>query len=120
MRGENPETQIDEAWTELQNLLEQERVRVQEEIASYPPPITACDAQFNHLLEQRTRISRALTRMADLAQIPGSEAERRDFLEKGLADLDGLPEEAATRFRFFLEGGRPQQLTESRETGTLF
>ena len=79
MREEHPETQIDAAWAELRNLLEQERVRVQEEIASYPPPITACDAQFNHLLEQRTRVARELTRMANLAQTPSSEAERREL-----------------------------------------
>ena len=103
MREEHPETQIDAAWAELRNLLEQERVRVQEEIASYPPPITACDAQFNHLLEQRTRVARELTRMANLDQTPSPEAERREFLEKGLADPDGLPEEAVIALRELLQ-----------------
>ena len=51
------------AKSEIRNLLEQQRVRIQEEIANYPPPITACDAQFNHLLEQRSRIARELACM---------------------------------------------------------
>ena len=51
------------AWSEIRSLLEQQRFRIQEEIANYPPPITACDAQFNHLLEQRSRIARELVCM---------------------------------------------------------
>jgi hypothetical protein len=51
------------AESEIRNLLEQQRVRIQEEIANYPPPITACDAQFNHLLEQRSQIARELACM---------------------------------------------------------
>ena len=51
------------AESEIRNQLEQQRVRIQEEIANYPPPITACDAQFNHLLEQRSRIARELVCM---------------------------------------------------------
>jgi hypothetical protein len=51
------------AESEIRSLLEQQRVRIQEEIANYPPPITACDAQFNHLLEQRSRIARELACM---------------------------------------------------------
>ena len=43
--------------------LEVERNRVCAEIASYPPPIPACDEQFNHLLEERDRISRELSRL---------------------------------------------------------
>ena len=51
------------AESEIRSLLEQQRVRIQEEIANYPPPITAFDAQFNHLLEQRSRIARELACM---------------------------------------------------------
>jgi hypothetical protein len=36
--------------------LERERLRIQAEIVSYPMPIPACDAAFNHLLESRARI----------------------------------------------------------------
>lgn len=30
------------------------------EIRSYPAPIAGCDAQFNHLLEQRSKVTAAL------------------------------------------------------------
>ena len=43
--------------------LEQERLRIQAEISSYPMPIPACDACFNGLLEQRERICAELARV---------------------------------------------------------
>ena len=41
--------------------LERERLRIQMEINSYPAPIPGCDAYFNHLLEQRSRICEELS-----------------------------------------------------------
>lgn len=43
--------------------LVQRKDQVYEEITNYPVPIPACDQQYNHLLEQRTRIDRALTEL---------------------------------------------------------
>ena len=43
--------------------LEEERNRIREEIASYPPPIPACDEHYNHLLERRDQLSRELARL---------------------------------------------------------
>ena len=40
--------------------LENARLRIQDEIHNYPPPIPACDAYFNHLLEERARIGEEL------------------------------------------------------------
>jgi hypothetical protein len=40
--------------------LEQERLRIQTEINSYPAPIAGCDVYFNDLLERRSRISEEL------------------------------------------------------------
>ena len=48
--------------------LEAELDRVQAEIRKYPPPIPACDAYFNHLLEERGRISDELTRLNTTAR----------------------------------------------------
>lgn len=39
------------------------------EIGAYPAPITGCDAQFNHLLEERARLNAELTRF----EKPGGE-----------------------------------------------
>jgi hypothetical protein len=41
--------------------LQKEKALLDEEIRSYPRPIAGCDAQFNHLLERRNIINRALT-----------------------------------------------------------
>ena len=43
--------------------LEQERARINREIRDYPAPIPACDEQFNHLLEERTRVAVELGRL---------------------------------------------------------
>jgi len=43
--------------------LQAELDRVQAEIRKYPLPIPACDAYFNHLLEERGRLTDALVRL---------------------------------------------------------
>jgi len=37
--------------------LEAEKRRINDEINHYPPPIPACDAHFNYLLEQRAAVA---------------------------------------------------------------
>lgn len=58
-------------WVALRRRLEDESATVAAEIRSYPAPIPACDAQFNHLLEQRRALSRELARL-DAAHKEGS------------------------------------------------
>lgn len=48
-------------------LLREHRRRVVDQIGVYPAPITACDAQFNHLLEERRMIGREIRQLNDLA-----------------------------------------------------
>lgn len=48
------------SWTQIIASLEAQRLRIHAEITAYPMPIPACDAHFNHLLEQRARICEAL------------------------------------------------------------
>jgi hypothetical protein len=50
-------------WTELEDHLENARTSILAEIRNYPPPIAACDQQFNYLLEQRDRIVGALSQL---------------------------------------------------------
>ncbi len=52
------ESQTDPAATA--DALEAELQRIKAEIAEYPGPIAGCDAQFNHLLEERQRVLDAL------------------------------------------------------------
>ena len=48
--------------TEKRLALERERDQIFERIRSYPSPITACDEQFDYLLEERDRIVSELAR----------------------------------------------------------
>ena len=41
------------------------RSALREKIATYPTPIAGCDEQFNRLLGDRIRISRALAALSD-------------------------------------------------------
>jgi hypothetical protein len=48
---------------ELRDFLLEKKRAADEEIRAYPTPIPRCDAQFNHLYEQRSRLAEALSRM---------------------------------------------------------
>ena len=43
--------------------LEARRKQLDDEIRSYPTPIPRCDAQFNHLFEERARVMRELAEL---------------------------------------------------------
>ena len=45
---------------------------VRAEIGRYPGPISGCDAQFNHLLDSRRRLERALAEIDRPEWIPTS------------------------------------------------
>jgi hypothetical protein len=51
---------VPSVWDKIRTALEQEKVRIYEQIGHYPPPIAACDQQFNYLLAKQTRILQAL------------------------------------------------------------
>ncbi len=46
------------------------REQLSREIASYPTPISGCDAQFNQLLSDRTRIARATQALESTPFVP--------------------------------------------------
>lgn len=46
------------------------KLRLTEEIAAYPTPVSGCDAQYNHLLAERKRIANALVALANEVFIP--------------------------------------------------
>lgn len=55
-------------WADIKVLLENEKKRIYDEIRNYPLPIAGCDQQYNHLLEERTRISQELNRMHEISE----------------------------------------------------
>ncbi len=72
-------------WDALRSRLERMREAVAAEIRAYPLPIPACDAQYDHLLEQREALSEALARLDTARKDASSTLE--SFLA-GLPDLD--------------------------------
>ena len=64
----NPMAVVEPMWRELEFHLEKEKRRIFDEILHYPPPIPACDVQFNYLLEERARITQELRRMSELSK----------------------------------------------------
>lgn len=76
------------AWRALHDQLESRQTRIVETIRDYPPPITGCDAQFDHLLEQRDGISRELKRLKKAR-------ERRGPVEAFIATSNWIEGDAA-------------------------
>jgi hypothetical protein len=58
-------------WDGLRARLMQLREAVAAEIRAYPAPIPACDAQYNHLLERRAALAKALASL-DAARESGA------------------------------------------------
>lgn len=79
---------LDDVRKNLAERLEKKRRQVAEEISSYPPPIPACDAQFNYLLEARRGIARELARLED---VRAGSLSKDDFT----ASISRLVEESA-------------------------
>jgi hypothetical protein len=95
---------------ELQRWLTGVRASLANEIRSYPTPIPRCDAQFNHLVEQRGRLSRLLTDL-ELA------LDRRDgdpALRAVLAQLPDLPPQGDSIEERSLRDRIGAELTRSR------
>lgn len=59
----NDTVSLEAAWLEIKSHLEAKKKQIQDEIVNYPPPIPACDVQFNYLLEERARITQELSRL---------------------------------------------------------
>lgn len=72
--GQSEFISVDTIVRILADNLEAERARVVNEIRTYPSPIPACDAQFNHLLEKRTRLSRELEGLHRIHEVLLSDA----------------------------------------------
>jgi hypothetical protein len=52
---------------EIRNLLDGKRLELATEIRRYPPPIPACDAHFNYLLEERAKVTHEISCMDELS-----------------------------------------------------
>lgn len=56
--------------TDAAALLETARNILQQEITTYPTPISGCDAQFNHLISERQKVTNGLAALRDQPFVP--------------------------------------------------
>ncbi len=85
--------------TALKRRLLVDRDRINDAIGSYPAPIPACDAQFNHLLEERRRRSRALNLIDTLLNPSDSAPAVIQTAEALIAQLVSFDDVSANRVR---------------------
>jgi hypothetical protein len=86
---------IEQQLREVRDHLREMRHRLDEEIRHYPTPIPRCDAQFNHLFEQRARLNRALERI----DASTGRAESIEVIEEFVRSPAYLDEPAETALR---------------------
>ncbi len=67
-------TTVEECVTLARAELRVARAKLLKEIRNYPTPIAGCDAQFNHLLSERTRVSAALRALDPERCVPAPKA----------------------------------------------
>ena len=78
----SPVVLVESVWREIENHLEIEKKRIFDEILNYPPPIPACDVQFNFLLEERSKITEELRRMRKISENDANGVQSiREFVE---------------------------------------
>ena len=91
------------AGNTVRSWLENEKRRIQQEIRNYPAPITACDQQFNSLLEERARISQELTRLRAVIEEGEKSEAPVHFLDEFIRSSGCLDDEAKQKLGCYLQ-----------------
>lgn len=85
-RGEATATTDPATYAEICQRFEahlwQERERIYAEIHNYPPPIPACDAQFNYLIEKRAVVGQELSKVQAIGTLPNDSAQEAAALRQ--------------------------------------
>jgi hypothetical protein len=101
IKNEDPaaESTVLRALTAFKNQLEKVKVRVNQEIGNYPSPIPACDAQFNYLLEERSKVFVALKRVDNLLTKCQTETIEIETIEELIEMSSQIDDGMAARLR---------------------
>ncbi len=75
---------IKAAGEQILRHLEERKQQIIAEIRNYPPPIPACDQQFNYLLEQRAGIAGELDRLHEALQRSQTDSDAWKFIAEFL------------------------------------
>ena len=87
---------------QLRDYLDGKRLQIAREISSYPPPIPACDAQFNHLLEERARLSDELGRLDALRADSSAHENYVELIDAFAASSPNIDAETKLKIRVSL------------------
>jgi hypothetical protein len=99
MSGERLKDPVsDRALDALQAALEAARAAISRELCDIPPPVPACDVNFNRLLEDRSRIADALQALGRLRATGPDRAAVLDFCRT----VSGLDADARARVEALL------------------
>jgi len=90
---------LDDVRKDLGARLETKRRQICEEISSYPPPIPACDAQFNYLLEARRGIAQELVRLDEIKVAAPSKDDCMESINRLIEESDYLDDDARRELR---------------------
>ncbi len=90
---------MESVFERIREHLENERHRVNEEVKKYPPPIPACDAQFNYLLEERARIAEELDRLKTFVREALTRGARLEGIGEFITSSNYINGEAEQRIR---------------------
>ncbi len=92
---------VESAWLVIQACLETKKDALSTEIRSYPPPVPACDQQFNYLLAERSRITQALNQLNTLTRQsqmhPNPEKTVEQFIQSS-PDIDETTQQKIVGF----------------------
>ncbi len=107
---------------ELRDALVRAKRSIDEEIRTYPTPIPRCDAQFNHMYEQRSRLAELLNRLHAALDRRDSAVELLSAMTEfaSLHSMDETAEERSLRARIAKElsrGDAPRDAEPSRDAG---
>ena len=107
---------------ELRDALVRAKRSIDEEIRTYPTPIPRCDAQFNHMYEQRSRLTELLNRLHAALDRGDDAGELLSAMTEfaSLHSMDETAEERSLRARIAKEvfcGDAPRDAERSRDAG---
>ncbi len=86
-------------WTEVRSDLLRAKRTIDGEIHGYPTPIPRCDAQFNHLYEQRARLARELDRIAAFSEKSLGREDYTRLIEEFVASAPYLDDNEERQLR---------------------
>ena len=107
--GSRRESELDSLkllWGEIRGHLEERKRILDDEIRNYPTPIPHCDAQFNHLAEQRTRLWQDLERMNILDRVGIGPSEYVEVIEEFIKSSPYTSDESELTIRSRLKAMR--------------